>query len=135
MTSSYCHTITALSYYNIQVTISPFVSDNNSIQVNQKLLYRESDWWDVGLVVQKARKQGTVWFGRILQLTVLILQMKKPRTVIVVGSKVSLTLCSGPWLWPLALALGSGPWLWPFSGPSLHIDMEQLGVVRGEGLH
>ena len=30
------------------------------IQVNQKLLYRESDWWDVGLVVQKARKQGTV---------------------------------------------------------------------------
>ena len=27
-------------------------------QVNQKLLYRESDWWDV--VVQKARKQGTV---------------------------------------------------------------------------
>ena len=29
-------------------------------QVNQKLLYRESDWWDVGLVVQKARKQGTV---------------------------------------------------------------------------
>ena len=32
----------------------------NSIQVNQKLLYRESDWWDVGLVVHKARKQGTV---------------------------------------------------------------------------
>ena len=30
------------------------------IQVNQKLLYRESDWWDVGLVVQKARKHGTV---------------------------------------------------------------------------
>ena len=30
------------------------------LQVNQKLLYRESDWWDVGLVVQKARKQGTV---------------------------------------------------------------------------
>ena len=30
------------------------------VQVNQKLLYRESDWWDVGLVVQKARKQGTV---------------------------------------------------------------------------
>ena len=30
-------------------------------QVNQKLLYRESDWWDVGLVVQKARKQGTVY--------------------------------------------------------------------------
>ena len=29
-------------------------------QVNQKLLYRESDWWDVGLGVQKARKQGTV---------------------------------------------------------------------------
>ena len=29
-------------------------------QVNQKLLYRESDWWYVGLVVQKARKQGTV---------------------------------------------------------------------------
>ena len=29
-------------------------------QVNQKLLYRESDWWDVGLVVQKASKQGTV---------------------------------------------------------------------------
>ena len=41
-------------------------------QVNQKLLYRESDWWDVGSVVQKARKQGTVYvkvrFGRILQL-------------------------------------------------------------------
>ena len=30
------------------------------LQVNQNLLYRESDWWDVGLVVQKARKQGTV---------------------------------------------------------------------------
>ena len=30
------------------------------LQVNQKFLYRESDWWDVGLVVQKARKQGTV---------------------------------------------------------------------------
>ena len=30
------------------------------LQVNQKLLYRESDWWDVGLVVQKARQQGTV---------------------------------------------------------------------------
>ena len=29
-------------------------------QVNQKLLYRESDWWDVGLVGQKARKQGTI---------------------------------------------------------------------------
>ena len=29
-------------------------------QVNQKLLYRESDWWYVRLVVQKARKQGTV---------------------------------------------------------------------------
>ena len=29
-------------------------------QVNQKLLYRENDWWDVGLLVQKARKQGTV---------------------------------------------------------------------------
>ena len=29
-------------------------------KVNQKLLYRESDWWYVGLVVQKARKQGTV---------------------------------------------------------------------------
>ena len=29
-------------------------------QVNQKLLYRESDRWDAGLVVQKARKQGTV---------------------------------------------------------------------------
>ena len=60
------------------------------VQVSQKLLYRESD----GLVVQKARKQGTVYvkvrFGRILQLTVLNLQMKKPickcRTVIVVGS-------------------------------------------------
>ena len=30
------------------------------VQVNQKLLYRESDWWDVGLVAQKARKQGTI---------------------------------------------------------------------------
>ena len=29
-------------------------------QVNQKLLYRESDWWYVVLVVQKARKLGTV---------------------------------------------------------------------------
>ena len=29
-------------------------------QVNQKLLYRESDWWYVGLMVQKTRKQGTV---------------------------------------------------------------------------
>ena len=31
-------------------------------QVNQKLLYRESDWWDMDvglLVVHKARKQGT----------------------------------------------------------------------------
>ena len=59
-------------------------------QVNQKLLYRESDWWYVGLVVQKARKQGKVRFGRILQLTVQNLQMKMPickcRTVIVVGS-------------------------------------------------
>ena len=39
-------------------------------QVNQKLLYRESDWWDVRLVVHKARKQGIqyikVRFGRIL---------------------------------------------------------------------
>ena len=25
-------------------------------QVNQKLLYRESDWWDVGLVVQKSKE-------------------------------------------------------------------------------
>ena len=33
---------------------------NNYIQVNQKLFYREIDWWDVGLVVQKARKQGIV---------------------------------------------------------------------------
>ena len=62
------------------------------IQVNQKLLYRDSDWWDVELVVQKARKQNVVKvrFGRILQLTVLNLQMKKPickcRTFIVVGS-------------------------------------------------
>ena len=38
-------------------------------QVNQKLLYRESDWWDVGLV---CKKQGNkvqcvkVRFGRIL---------------------------------------------------------------------
>ena len=42
-------------------------------QVNQKLLYRESDWWYVGLVVRKARKQGTVYvkgrFGRILATT------------------------------------------------------------------
>ena len=29
-------------------------------QVNQQLLYRESDSWYVGLVVQKARKQGTI---------------------------------------------------------------------------
>ena len=29
-------------------------------QVNKKLLYRESDLLDVGMVVQKARKQGTV---------------------------------------------------------------------------
>ena len=29
-------------------------------QINQKLLYRESDRWDVGSVVQKARQQGTV---------------------------------------------------------------------------
>ena len=38
--------------------------------VNQKLLYRESDLLDVGLVVQKARKQGvqsvTVGFDSIL---------------------------------------------------------------------
>ena len=33
--------------------------------VNQKLLYRESDWWDVGLVVQKARKQGTVCYSEV----------------------------------------------------------------------
>ena len=33
---------------------------HNLVHVNQKLLYRESDWWYVGLVVQKARKQGTV---------------------------------------------------------------------------
>ena len=31
-----------------------------NIQVNQKLLYQESDWWDVGLAAQKARKQGTI---------------------------------------------------------------------------
>ena len=36
------------------------VAMNHIIKVNQKLLYRESDWWYVGLVVQKARKQGTV---------------------------------------------------------------------------
>ena len=35
-------------------------------QVNKKLLYRESDLLDVGLVMQKARKQG----GTALQLTV-----------------------------------------------------------------
>ena len=37
-------------------------------QVNQKLLYRESDWWDVGLVVQKAGDKVQcvkVRFGRI----------------------------------------------------------------------
>ena len=29
-------------------------------QVNIKLLYQESDLFDVGMVMQKARKQGTV---------------------------------------------------------------------------
>ena len=39
-----------------------FLAEKKKIgeQVNQKLLCRESDWWDVGLVVQKARKQGIV---------------------------------------------------------------------------
>ena len=30
------------------------------IQVNKKLLYREGDFLDVGMVVQGARKQGTL---------------------------------------------------------------------------
>ena len=46
------------------------------LQVNKKLLYQESDLLDVGLVVQKARKQGRVllqWgFDRILQQTALL---------------------------------------------------------------
>ena len=42
------------------VSITYPYEDLYILQVNQKLLYRESDWWDVGLVVQKARKQGTV---------------------------------------------------------------------------
>ena len=33
------------------------------LQVNPKLLYRESDWWYVGLVVQKSGKQGTVSYS------------------------------------------------------------------------
>ena len=45
-------------------------------QVNKKLLYRESDLLDVGMVVQKARKQGTVllqwsFIGFYNKLTVL----------------------------------------------------------------
>ena len=36
--------------------------------VNQKLLYRESDWWDVGLVVQKARKLGTVGYVKVIDI-------------------------------------------------------------------
>ena len=31
------------------------------LSLPQKLFYQESDWWDVGLVVQKIRKQGTVY--------------------------------------------------------------------------
>ena len=44
-------------YACIEILYNPSIQ---FIQVNQKLLSRESDWWDVGLVVQKARKQGTV---------------------------------------------------------------------------
>ena len=50
------------------------------LQVNKKLLYHESDLLDVGLVVQRARKQDstvTVIFDRVLQPTVLLLQIKK----------------------------------------------------------
>ena len=53
------------------------------LQVNQNLLYRDSDWWDVG-IGGAGKKQGNkvqyvkVRFGKILQLTVLNLQMKKP---------------------------------------------------------
>ena len=38
----------------------PDESKGKQVNHGQKLLYRESDWWGVGLVVQKARKQGTV---------------------------------------------------------------------------
>ena len=39
--------------------------NNMFTSINQKLLYQESDWWYVGLVVQKARKQGTVCYGEV----------------------------------------------------------------------
>ena len=45
-----------------QIAISLLLGDEKKKklgeQVNKKLLYRESDWLDVGLVVQKARKQS-----------------------------------------------------------------------------
>ena len=68
-------------------TYGPVVSTSKS-----KTSLSRSDWWDVGLVVMQGNKVQyvKVRFGRILQLTVLNLQMKKPtckcRTVIVVGS-------------------------------------------------